>query len=72
MQERLMKVIAIVGSLRKDLFNMQLVKMIEMRYNHLFEVEIADIRSLPDEALLKFIDLVVDKFIPFVKEQDMK
>ena len=43
----LMKVVAIVGSLRKDSFNMQLVKTIEKRYSHLFEVEIADIGSLP-------------------------
>ncbi|MBO0601610.1 NAD(P)H-dependent oxidoreductase [Sporosarcina sp. E16_3] len=42
-----MKVIAIVGSLRKDSFNMQLVKTIEKRYSHLFKVEIADIGSLP-------------------------
>ena len=42
-----MKIVAIVGSLRKDSFNMQLVKTIEKRYSHLFEVEIADIGSLP-------------------------
>jgi chromate reductase len=42
-----MKVVAIVGSLRKGSFNMQLVKTIEKRYSHLFEVEIADIGSLP-------------------------
>ena len=42
-----MKVVAIVGSLRKESFNMQLVKTIEKRYSHLFEVEIADIGNLP-------------------------
>ncbi len=42
-----MKIVVIVGSLRKDSFNMQLVKTIERRYSHLFEVEIADIGSLP-------------------------
>ena len=42
-----MKVVAIVGSLRKDSFNMQLVKTIEKRYSHLFKVVIADIGSLP-------------------------
>lgn len=42
-----MKIIALVGSLRKDSYNMQLVKTIEKRYSHLFELEIADIGSLP-------------------------
>ncbi|WP_342508003.1 NADPH-dependent FMN reductase [Sporosarcina sp. FSL K6-2383] len=42
-----MKIIALVGSLRKDSFNMQLVKTIEKRYGHLFGIEIADIGSLP-------------------------
>ncbi|KAA0955902.1 NAD(P)H-dependent oxidoreductase [Sporosarcina sp. ANT_H38] len=42
-----MKIVAIVGSLRKDSLNMQLVKTIEKRYGHLFEVEIADIGNLP-------------------------
>ena len=42
-----MKIVAIVGSLRKDSFNMQLVKTIEKRYSHLFELEIADIGNLP-------------------------
>ena len=43
----MMKIVALVGSLRKDSFNMQLVKTIEKRYSHLFEVEIADIGILP-------------------------
>lgn len=42
-----MKIVALVGSLRKGSFNMQLVKTIEKRYSHLFELEIADIGSLP-------------------------
>ena len=42
-----MKIVAIVGSLRKDSFNMQLVKTIEKRYSHLFKVEIADIGNFP-------------------------
>ena len=42
-----MKIVALVGSLRKDSFNMQLVKTIEKRYSHLFELEIADIGVLP-------------------------
>ena len=42
-----MKIVALVGSLRKGSFNMQLVKTIEKRYSHLFELEIADIGILP-------------------------
>lgn len=42
-----MKVVALVGSLRKDSFNKQLVKTIEKRYSHLFDMEVADIKSLP-------------------------
>ena len=42
-----MKIVALVGSLRKDSFNMQLVKTIEGRYSNLFEVEVADIGCLP-------------------------
>lgn len=42
-----MKIVALVGSLRKDSFNMQLVQTIEKRYAHLFEMEVADIGRLP-------------------------
>jgi len=42
-----MKIVALVGSLRKDSFNKQLVKTIERRYSHLFDIEVADIKSLP-------------------------
>ena len=42
-----MKIVALVGSLRKDSFNMQLVNTIEKRYSHLFEVEVANIERLP-------------------------
>lgn len=42
-----MKVVALVGSLRKDSFNRQLVETIETRYRHLFKVEIAEIGILP-------------------------
>lgn len=43
----MIKIVALVGSLRKDSFNLQLVKTIEKRYSNLFEVEIADIGILP-------------------------
>lgn len=42
-----MKIVALVGSLRKDSFNLQLVKTIEKRYSNLFEVEVAEIGILP-------------------------
>ncbi|WP_042357428.1 NADPH-dependent FMN reductase [Bacillus rubiinfantis] len=42
-----MKLIAIVGSLRKESYNMYLAHTIQERYKDKFELEIADIRSLP-------------------------
>ena len=42
-----MKIVALVGSLRENSFNMQLVKTIQKRYSALFDVEIADIGILP-------------------------
>jgi len=42
-----MKIVALVGSLRKDSSNMQLVKTIKERYSTLFDLEIADIGILP-------------------------
>jgi chromate reductase len=42
-----MKIVALVGSLRKDSFNMQLVKTIKERYGTLFDLDIADIGTLP-------------------------
>src|SRR4051812_26655285 len=42
-----MKIIAIVGSLRKDSYNLQLAKTIGDRYKEKFELEVADIASLP-------------------------
>lgn len=42
-----MKITALVGSLRKDSYNLQLVKTMQERYKSQFELQIADIRSLP-------------------------
>lgn len=42
-----MKIVAIVGSLRKDSYNMQLAKTIQERYSDQFELEIVDIGVLP-------------------------
>lgn len=42
-----MKLVALVGSLRKDSFNRHFVETMAERYNNTFSVEYADIRSLP-------------------------
>lgn len=42
-----MNILAIVGSLRKDSYNMKLAKMMQERYKDKLNIEIADIRSLP-------------------------
>ncbi len=67
-----MKIVAIVGSLRKDSFNLQLVKTIEKRYSHLFEVEIADIGSLPffNEDEEKAPSEVVKNYKKMIAEAD--
>ena len=42
-----MKLIAMVGSLRKDSFNLHLVETMQERYRDKFSIALADIRSLP-------------------------
>lgn len=42
-----MKVVAIVGSIRKDSYNMQLAKHVQKRYAEQFDLEILDLASLP-------------------------
>lgn len=42
-----MNIVAIIGSLRKESFNMGLAKTMQERYKDKFNLEIADIRSLP-------------------------
>lgn len=42
-----MKIVALIGSLRKDSYNKQLIKTIEQRYHTMFEVEVAPIGQLP-------------------------
>lgn len=42
-----MKILAIVGSLRQQSYNRQLALTMQERYNDRFELEIADIHSLP-------------------------
>ncbi|NEU30643.1 NAD(P)H-dependent oxidoreductase [bacterium LRH843] len=42
-----MKVVAIVGSIRKESYNLQLAKHVQKRYADQFEVEILDLAALP-------------------------
>lgn len=42
-----MKFVALVGSLRENSYNLQLAQMIQARYSEKFQVDIADIKSLP-------------------------
>ena len=42
-----MKIVAIVGSIRKESYNLQLAKHIHSRYADQFEVEILDLKPLP-------------------------
>jgi chromate reductase, NAD(P)H dehydrogenase (quinone) len=42
-----MKIVALVGSLRNESYNLQLVKTMQERYKDRFDLEIAEIRNLP-------------------------
>lgn len=42
-----MKIVAIVGSIRKDSFNLKLAKYIQTRYADKFELEILDLKPIP-------------------------
>lgn len=42
-----MKLVAMVGSLRRDSYNLHLVETMQERYRDRMEIELADIRSLP-------------------------
>jgi len=67
-----MNVIALVGSLRKESYNMQLAKTIQERYRDRFTLEIADLGSLPhydQDAELEPGEEVL-KFKRSVKEAD--
>ena len=67
-----MKVVAIVGSIRKDSYNLKLAKHVQNRYADQFEVEILDLAPLPmynQDIELEAPQVVLD-FKAKVKEAD--
>jgi chromate reductase, NAD(P)H dehydrogenase (quinone) len=67
-----MKIVAIVGSLRKDSYNRQFASTIQERYANKFELEILDIGSLPhfDQDFENVPAQSVVEFKKKVKEAD--
>jgi chromate reductase, NAD(P)H dehydrogenase (quinone) len=67
-----MKVVAIVGSIRKDSYNLKLAKHVQNRYADQFELEILDLAPLPvynQDIELEAPQVVLD-FKAKVKEAD--
>lgn len=60
----MMKVVAIVGSIRKESYNLKLAKYIQKRYQDKFELEILNIRDLPffDQDIENDPPVVVKEF----------
>lgn len=67
-----MKFVALVGSLRKESFNMQLAKTIQERFQDKFELHIPDLGSLPHFNQDEELDPpeVVRQFKQTIKEAD--
>lgn len=67
-----MKLVGLTGSVRIESYNTKLLKYIQSRYQHLFELEILDIKELPyyneDEELNP--PAVVQQFKQKVKNSD--
>ena len=67
-----MKVVAIVGSIRKDSYNLKLAKHVQKRYADQFDLEILDLAPLPiynQDIELEAPQVVLD-FKAKVKEAD--
>lgn len=67
-----MKLVAIVGSIRKESLNMELAKYIKKKYSHLFELEILALNNLPmyNQDIENNAPQVVVDFKAKVKEAD--
>lgn len=52
-----MKVVAIVGSIRKESYNLKLAKYIQTRYQDRFDLEILNIRDLP--FMIKILKMIL-------------
>ena len=67
-----MKVVAIVGSIRKDSYNLKLAQYIQKRYQEHFDLEILNIRDIPfyDQDIENNPPAVVTDFKNKVKNAD--
>lgn len=67
-----MKVVAIVGSIRKESYNLKLAKFVQSRYANKFDLEILDLRELPlyDQDIENNPPQSVIDFKTKVKESD--
>ncbi|MCS7458782.1 NAD(P)H-dependent oxidoreductase [Paenibacillus doosanensis] len=67
-----MKIVAIVGSIRKESYNLKLAKYIQRKYKDRFELEILSIRELPfyDQDIENEPPAVVTEFKAKVKAAD--
>ena len=67
-----MKVIALVGSIRKDSYNLKLTKFIQKRYQEQLDIEILNIRDIPhyDQDIENTPPIIVKEFKQKVAEAD--
>ncbi|MFP3416076.1 NAD(P)H-dependent oxidoreductase, partial [Bacillus sp. SIMBA_074] len=67
-----MKIVAIVGSIRKESYNLKLAKYIQTRYQDRFDLEILNIRDLPfyDQDIENEPPAVVKEFKSKVADAD--
>jgi NAD(P)H-dependent FMN reductase len=68
----MMKIVALVGSIRKESYNMQLAKTMQSRYKDKLDIEIADIGSLPffDQDMEQDPPEIVKEFKESIRNAD--